>query len=50
MRTVMIAFVMALGLSACGGDEKTVVVVPQGATVVCPNGSAATFSNGAYHC
>ena len=49
MRVVLIALVAGLLLPACGGGE-TVVVVPPGATVVCPSGSAATYSNGAYHC
>jgi hypothetical protein len=50
MRLVLIVLVTGFALSACGGGKETVVVVPPGATVVCPNGSSATYSNGAYHC
>jgi hypothetical protein len=60
MRSTLVLVMVGLGLAACGGGEKTVVVpqaapattvvVPQGATVVCPNGSSAVFSDGAYRC
>jgi hypothetical protein len=50
MRIVVISFVLGLALSSCGGDEKKVVVVPQGSTVICPNGAVPTLSNGAYRC
>ena len=49
MRVVILGFVMGLALSACS-SEKPIVVIPQGATVVCPNGKTATLSDGAYRC
>jgi hypothetical protein len=49
MRVAIVALIMGLALSACA-EEKPIVVIPQGATVVCPNGKTATFSDGAYRC
>lgn len=31
-------------------QQPPTVIVPQGATVVCPDGSTAEFSDGAYRC
>jgi ABC-type glycerol-3-phosphate transport system substrate-binding protein len=62
MRAALAMMIVGLGLAACGGGERTVVVpqaaaapsttvvVPQGATVICPGGRTATFSDGAYRC
>lgn len=60
MRAALVLAVVGLGLTACGGGDRTVVVpqpqtattviVPQGATVVCPNGRSAVLSDGAYRC
>ncbi len=49
-------FVMAFSaavLAACGCScppSQPTIIVPQGAAVVCPNGSPAVISNGAYRC
>jgi hypothetical protein len=48
MRVAIIGLIIGLALSACA--ERPIVVMPQGATVVCPNGKTATFSDGAYRC
>jgi hypothetical protein len=49
MRAALVMLIIGLGLAGCGGhDEKTVVVVPQGETVVCPGRATAVMSNGAY--
>jgi hypothetical protein len=60
MRAALVLAVVGFGLAACGGSDRTVVVpqpqtattviVPQGATVVCPNGRSAVLSDGAYRC
>jgi hypothetical protein len=60
MRAALALFIVGLALAACGGsEEKTVVVpqqapativVPQGASVVCPGGAPAVYANGAYRC
>ncbi|HXS40794.1 MAG TPA: hypothetical protein VN766_11465 [Stellaceae bacterium] len=61
MRAALVLAVVGLGLTACGGgSDRTVVVpqpqtattviVPQGATVICPNGRSAVLSDGAYRC
>jgi hypothetical protein len=59
MRATLALLVVALTLAACGGtEERTVVVpqspptivVPQGASVVCPNGTPAVLANGVYRC
>jgi hypothetical protein len=51
MRAVLVMIIIGVGLTACGGHEdRTVVVVPQGATVICPGGAPAVLSNGAYRC
>jgi len=64
MRASFVILVAALGLSACDHDEKertvvvpqaapapqTTVIVPQGATVVCPGGNTAVLAGGAYRC
>lgn len=59
MRATLALFIVGLALAACGGDDtRTVVVpqatptvvVPQGAAVICPNGSQAVYSAGAYRC
>lgn len=60
MRAALVLAVVGLGLTACGGSDRTVVVpqpqtattviVPQGATVICPNGRTAVMSDGAYRC
>jgi len=50
MRILTLAFLSLLGLSACGGHDEAIVVVPQGATVICPDGTSATFRDGAYRC
>jgi hypothetical protein len=50
MRAALVLLIIGLGLAACGGSDKTVVVVPQGATVICPGGAPAVLSNGAYRC
>jgi hypothetical protein len=51
-------FVLALAavgfVSGCGSSPpppaQTTVVVPPGSSVVCPNGTAAVYSGGAYRC
>jgi hypothetical protein len=52
MRWLLI--VMAtLSLAACFSytrEPSPTVVVPSGATVLCPNGSPAVYSSGAYRC
>jgi hypothetical protein len=49
-----LAIVMAtLSLAACISytrEPTPTVVVPSGASVVCPNGTAAVYSSGAYRC
>lgn len=61
MRAALVLMLVGVGLAACGGGERTVVVpqaasapttviVPQGATVICPSGRTAIFSDGAYRC
>lgn len=60
MRAALVLAVVGLGLTACGGSDRTVVVpqpqtattviVPQGATVICPNGRSAVLTDGAYRC
>jgi hypothetical protein len=60
MRAALALFIVGLALAACGGgDTRTVVVpqpapttvvVPQGATVICPGGVPAVYSGGAYRC
>ncbi len=51
MRATLMMLILGLSLAGCGGgSEKTVVVVPQGATVICPGGAPAVLSNGAYRC
>ncbi len=43
--------VATLSLAGCiSTSPAPTVIVPQGAAVVCPNGSPAAYSNGAYHC
>ena len=49
MRLMLLLLFSAVALSACGSDE-TVVVAPPGASVVCPNGHAATLKDGRYSC
>ena len=47
---------LTLGVAGCISSSNpspppsTTIVIPPGASVVCPNGSAATFYNNAYHC
>ena len=51
MRTLLAMIVVSLGLVACGGDDRpvvvtqppgsTVVVPPAGTPVICPNGATA---------
>jgi len=40
--------------AALGGcisiSRAPAIVVPQGASVICPGGAPATLSNGTYHC
>ena len=50
MRATLALFIVGLALAACGGDDTRTVVVPQGAAVICPNGSQAVYSAGAYRC
>ncbi len=59
MRATLALFIVGLALAACGGDDTRTVVVPQtaptvvvphGAAVVCPKGSQAVYSAGAYRC
>jgi hypothetical protein len=59
MRAALALMVVGLALAACGGDDtRTIVVpqpaptvvVPQGASVVCPSGAPAVYSGGAYRC
>jgi|AmaraimetFIIA100_FD_contig_101_270123_length_980_multi_3_in_0_out_0_3 hypothetical protein len=45
--------VAALSLAACISytrEPSPTVVVPSGANVICPNGTAAVYSDGAYRC
>jgi hypothetical protein len=46
---LMAAFSLAGCLSYSSSPSPT-VVVPQGAAVVCPNGSPAVLSSGVYRC
>jgi len=42
-----------LSLAACfsyAREPSPTVVVPSGATVICPSGTAAVYSAGAYRC
>ena len=60
MRTACVMLILGLSLAACGGGERTVVVpqspaaatviVPQGATVICPGGGPAVQSGNTYRC
>jgi hypothetical protein len=52
MRWFVVAMA-ALSLAGClsfSSSPSPTIVVPQGATVVCPNGSPAAYSDGAYRC
>jgi len=50
------AVLVTLGVAGCVSSSNpspppsTTIVLPQGAAVVCPNGSHATFYDNAYHC
>ena len=53
-RYVLIALA-SLALAGCYSSTErsgapATVVVPQGASVVCPNGSTAVYTAGAYRC
>jgi hypothetical protein len=51
MRSWLIVLLAVLPLGACiSTSPAPTVIVPQGATVICPNGSNATYSDGAYRC
>ena len=54
MRKWTLVVLATLALTACISrtEEKAAptVVVPQGASVVCPSGAPATYVNGAYRC
>ena len=51
MRAWPVLLLAALSLTACISTHPApTIIVPQGASVVCPNGSAAVYSNGAYRC
>jgi hypothetical protein len=54
MRLWFLLALAAVGLATgCGSSPppaQTTVVVPPGSTVVCPNGTAAVYSGGAYRC
>jgi hypothetical protein len=47
---------LTLGVAGCISSSNpspppsTTIVIPQGAAVVCPNGSHAAFYDNAYHC
>ncbi len=45
---------LTLGVAGCISSSNppppATIVIPQGAAVVCPNGSHATFYDNAYHC
>jgi hypothetical protein len=45
----VLAAVLALGGCISVAPSPT-YIVPPGSTVICPGGTPATFSNGAYHC
>ncbi|HLI14304.1 MAG TPA: hypothetical protein VKY65_22130 [Alphaproteobacteria bacterium] len=45
------ALLLTASLAGCVSySSGPTVVLPPGATVICPNGSPATYGNGAYHC
>jgi uncharacterized Zn-binding protein involved in type VI secretion len=52
MRTLFLFAIVSLALGACCScpPQQPTVVVPPGSTVVCPNGSPAVVSGGAYRC
>jgi hypothetical protein len=53
MRAWLLLLLATIPLSACISTHSSpspTIVVPQGASVVCPNGTAAVYSDGAYRC
>ncbi len=51
MRAWPLLLLAALSLAACiSTSPAPTIVVPQGASVICPSGSTAVYSNGAYRC
>jgi hypothetical protein len=50
LAVLIAAFSLAGCLSYSSSPSPTTVVVPPGAVVVCPNGSPAVLSSGAYRC
>jgi hypothetical protein len=53
MRQWLVMILSTAALAACSCScpaPQPTVVVPQGAAVVCPNGSPAVMSGGAYRC
>ena len=47
---VLMAAFSLVGCFSYSSTPSPTVVVPHGATVICPNGSPATGTNGAYSC
>lgn len=51
MRWLIIVALATLPLLGCySSSPSPVVVLPQGASVMCANGSPAAYVNGAYRC
>jgi hypothetical protein len=55
MHRYLLVVLATLALAGCYSSTEqskapATIVVPQGASVVCPNGSAAVYSAGAYRC
>ncbi len=55
MQRLALIVLATLALAGCYSSTETkstprTVVVPQGAAVVCPNGSQAVYTSGAYRC
>lgn len=51
MRSWIVLALATLSLAGCiSTSSPPTVVVPPGATVVCPNGTTATPSGGGYRC